>query len=157
MSDAVLRTQVAPLREYRDALSDVMVPIAGLEANDNSTLTPPQQPETRMFELPASVWRAMIACYATFLIALLGATGGAHAAFAIAISTIYVAMFFGTARVMLRHAPPQPGSPLKHRGAILQTASGCLARGEVYGQVLIVPATIAVFGIGICLISAILM
>lgn len=157
MSDAVLRTQAAPLGESRDALPDVVVPIAGLEANDNSALAAPQQPEAQMFELPATVWSAMIACYVTFLLALLGATGGTHAAFAIAISAIYVAMFFGTARVMLKHAPQQPRSPLDRRGAVLQTACGPLSRREVCGQVLIVPAAVAFFGIAISVISAIVM
>lgn len=158
MPDAVLRTQAAaPLREPRDALPDVLVPIAGLEANDNSALAAPQQPESRMFELPATVWGAMIACYATFLLALLGATGGTHAAFAIAISAVYVTMFFGTARVMLKHAPSQPRSPLDRRDAVLQTAYGPLSRGEVCGQVLIVPAAVAFFGIAISVISALSM
>ena len=103
MPDTVLRTKSAVQPpEALDALPDVLVPLPALEANDNEALRQAQQPESRMFELPASAWRAMIACYAIFLIALLGATGGAHAAFAIAISAIYVTMFFGTARVMLR-------------------------------------------------------
>ncbi len=96
MPDTVLRTQSAtPIPESLDALSDVLVPIPALEANDNEAPRQAQQPESRMFELPGSVWGAMIACYAIFLIALLGATGGAHAAFAIAISAIYVTIFFG--------------------------------------------------------------
>lgn len=158
MPDTVLRTQsAAPLPESLDALPDVLVPIPALEANDNEAPRQAQQPESRIFELPASVWRAMIACYAIFLIALLGATGGAHAAFAIAISAIYVTMFFGTARVMLRQAPSQPRSVLDRPGTVLQTAYGPLARKEVYGQVLIVPAAVAFFGIGISVISAVVM
>lgn len=158
MPDAVLRTQAAaPLPEARDVQPDVLVPIAGLEANDNSTLAARQQPESRMFELPTTVWGAMFACYAIFLLALLSATGGAHASFAIVISAVYVTMFFGTARVMLKHASPQPRSPLDRRGAVLQTAYGPLARGEVYGQVLIVPASVAFFGVAISAISALSM
>ena len=150
MPDTVLRTQsAAPLPESLDALPDVLVPIPALEANDNEAPRQAQQ--------SASVWRAMIACYAIFLIALLGATGGAHAAFAIAISAIYVTMFFGTARVILRQAPPQPRSVLDRPGTVLQTAYGPLARKEVYGQVLIVPAAVAFFGIGISVISAVVM
>lgn len=158
MPDAVLRTQAAaPLPEARDVQPDVLVPIAGLEANDNSTLAARQQPESRMFELPTTVWGAMFACYAIFLLALLSATGGAHAAFAIVISAVYVTMFFGTARVMLKHASPQPRGPLDRRGAVLQTAYGPLARSEVYGQVLIVPASVAFFGVAISAISALSM
>ena len=158
MPDTVLRTQSAtPLPEAVDTLRDVLVPIPALEANDNEASRQAQQPESRMFELPASVWRAMIASYAIFLVALLGATGGAHAAFAIAISAIYIIMFFGTARVILRQAPPQSRSVLDRPGTVLQTAYGPLARKEVYGQVLIVPAAVAFFGIGISVISAVIM
>ena len=65
MPDTVLRTQsAAPLPESLDALPDVLVPIPALEANDNEAPRQAQQSESRMFELPASVWRAMIACYA---------------------------------------------------------------------------------------------
>lgn len=157
MPDTVRRAKPAtPLTKPRAAGPDVLVPLPALEANDNEASTP-QQPESRMFELPASVWGAMIVCYAIFLTALLGATGGPHAAFAIAISVIYVTMFFGTASVMLRQAPPQPRSALDRPGAVLQTACGPLARGEVYGQVLIVPAAVAFFGIAISIISAVAM
>ena len=156
MSDAALEVPATtPLREKRDSAPDVLVPLARIEANDNEAVAASQQSEARMFELPANVWRAMIACYAVFLLALLGATGGAHAGFAIAIAAIYVAMFFGTARTMLRQSLPQSHSALERRGAVLQTAYGPLARNEVYGQVLIVPAAVAFFGIGIAGIAAV--
>ncbi len=156
MSDAVLPLPArSPLHDKRNPSPDVLVPLARIEANDNQAVAAPQQPEARMFELPANVWRAMIACYAVFLLALLGATGGAHAGFAIAISAIYVAMFFGTARTMLRQSPPQPRSALERWGGVLQTAYGPLARNEVHGQVLIVPSTVAFFGIGIAVIAAV--
>ena len=157
MSDATHRTLAPPLRQPSDAPPDVLVAITGLEANDNGAPVTKQQPEIRMFELPALVWRIMVACYATFLLALLGATGGSHAFFAITISAVYVAMFFGTARVMLKQALPQPRSPLDRRVAALQTAYGPLPRGEVYGQVLIVPAAVAVFGIAISIVAALVM
>lgn len=156
MSDAVVRTHAAaPLSEALNALPGVLAPIAPLEANDNEAPAAPQQPESRMFELPASIWGAMIACYVTFLLALLGATGDADATFAIAISAIYLTMFFGTAGVMLRHAPPQARSVLDHPDSVLQTAYGPLNRRGVYVQVLIVPAAVAFFGIAICIISAV--
>lgn len=156
MSDAVLQLPAnTPLRDKRNPSPNVVVPLARIEANDNEAVFAPQQPEARMFELPANVWRAMIACYAVFLLALLGATGGAHAGFAIAIAAIYIAMFFGTARTMLRQSPPQPRSALERREAVLQTAYGPLARDEVFGQVLIVPAAVAFFGVGIAVIAAV--
>lgn len=156
MSDAVLQLSAStPLRDRRNPSADVLVPFARIEANDNETVAARQQPEARMFELPANVWRAMIACYAVFLLALLGATGGGHAGFAIVIATIYVAMFFGTACVMLRQSLPQPRSALERRGPVLHTAYGPLARAEVYGQVLIVPAAVAFFGVGIAVITVV--
>ena len=156
MSDAVLRSQVAtPASEPDNPRSKALVSVAPIEANDNETHSPRLRPEARMFELPALIWGSMIGSYAIFLLALLGATGGDHAAFAIAISAIYVTMFFGTARTMLRQAPQQPRSVLSRAGSVLQTAYGPLPKGAVYGQVLIVPAVVAFFGIGICVISAV--
>ena len=158
MSDASLQiAESKPLDDYGIPPSGVLVPLVRIESNDNEAVAVPQQPETRMFELPANIWRAMIACYAVFLVALLVATSGAHAGFAIVIAALYVAMFFGAARVMLRQAPPQPRSPLECWGAVLQTAYGPLKRAEVYGQVLIVPAAVAFFGIGIAVIAAVVM
>jgi hypothetical protein len=156
MSDVARK--VPAITSQRDTLKpspEVFVSLAHIEANDNETNAPPQQPEPRMFEMPAAVWRAMITCYTIFLLALLGATGGAHAAFAIAISAVYVTMFFGTARAMLRQSAPQPRCALERPGAALQTAFGPLTRGEVYAQVLIVPAAVAAFGIAIASIGAV--
>lgn len=108
--------------------------------------------ERRTFELPASVWQVMTACYAVFLIALLASTGGARAGFAIAVSAIYVAMFFGTARMIARQGPPQDPSPVHSSRTHLQTAFGPMSRGAVFGQILIVPLAAAVFGLAIAMI-----
>jgi hypothetical protein len=121
------------------------------EANDNR---PRQGPETRMFELPSEVWVVMVGCYGVFLLALLGATGDAGASFAIAISAVYIAMFFGTGRAMLRQGPAQPRSPLEQSNARLQTQFGSLSKWEVYLQVLIVPGAVAFFGVAVAVIGA---
>lgn len=156
MPNAVLRAQAAtPLSQPLHSPVELPISVALPEANDNKVPAAPQQPECRMFELPLAIWGAMIGCYATFLLALLGATGGAKATFAIVISAVYVTMFFGTARVMLRQASPQPRSVLERPGSALQTACGPMSRADVYGQVLIVPGTVAFFGIAISIISAI--
>lgn len=153
MPEALLRSQLVPVQDDR---GDTPRPslIVEPEANDNVRFL---APESRLFELPSAVWITMIGSYVVFLLALLGATGGASAAFAIAISATYVAMFFGTARALLRQAPAQADSPLQRSGAVLQTAFGPLSRREVYGQVLIVPVAVAFFGIAIAIISATLM
>ena len=80
MSDAVLRSQVAtPASEPDNPRSKALVSVAPIEANDNETHSPRLCPEARMFELPALIWGSMIGSYAIFLLALLGATGGAVA------------------------------------------------------------------------------
>lgn len=140
--------------QYCDPLPDIPAVEVPAEVNDNEVVLAPLEGERRTFELPANVWRVMVGSYAIFLAALLGATGGGHAGFAIAISAIYVTMFFGTAHVILRQAPPQPRSPLERAGTVLQTVYGPLARHEVFGQVLIVPIAIAFFGVAIAVIRA---
>ncbi|NTZ42647.1 hypothetical protein G7A66_06015 [Altererythrobacter sp. SALINAS58] len=155
MSDAIRDLPARPLPlDSQEALPGVLVTLPHIEANDNEAFAASQQPEARLFELPSSIWLAMVACYAIFLVALLGATGGAHATFAIAIAGVYVAMFFGTARVMLRTAPPQPSTRLNRPGAVLETAFGPLARAEVYAQALIVPAGVAFFGVAVAIVRS---
>lgn len=142
------------LPQHLDPLLDLPSVDVPVEVNDNEVVVGPREGERRTFELPASVWKMMVASYGIFLAALLGATGGAHAGFAIAISTIYVIMFFGTAYVISRQAPPQPSSPLERSGSVLQTVYGPMERSAVFGQVLIVPMAVAFFGIAIAIIRA---
>jgi len=108
--------------------------------------------ERRTFELPASVWQIMTACYGVFLIALLASTGGGRAGFAIAVSAIYIAMFFGTARMITLQGPRQDLAPVRNPGTHLQTAFGPMSRGAVFGQILIVPLAVAAFGIAIAIV-----
>jgi len=149
MSEALPAQIVTPQPVPQNAPLELVFP---LPLNDNETTIAPQEGERLMFELPRGVWRVMFACYAVFLIALLAATSGAHTGFAIAVSAIYVTMFFGTANVMLGQGPKQPASPLNNSGGRLQTIYGPLARSEVFGQVLIVPAAVAFFGIAVAVL-----
>ena len=108
----------------------------------------------RGFELPASVWIGMVSCYTVFLGSLLVATGGSgHARFAIVISAIYTAIYFGVARIGARQAGAELPSPLVRRQP-LQTWTGPMDKASVYGQVLIVPAAIAAFGLAMLIIIA---
>lgn len=151
MSEALPARDLNPLPVPHDAVAE---PLLLRPLNDNEPTVAPLEGERVMFELPSGVWRVMLACYAVFLIALFAATGGAHASFAIAVSAIYVMMFFGTAKVMLGQGPKQPSSPLNNSGGVLQTIFGPLARSEVFGQVLIVPASVALFGVSVAVIIA---
>ena len=118
-------------------------------------LTPgPVQPEWRRFELPRSVWAGMLASYAVFFVSITVATGGSgHALFAIAISVLYTAMFFGVARIIARQGGADGRSPLL-RGEALPTWCGPMQAKAVYGQILVVPMAVALFGVGIAVICA---
>lgn len=96
----------------------------------------------------------MTACYAVFLIALLASTGGGRAGFAIAVSAIYITMFFGTARMITLQGPQQDPAPVRNPGTHLQTAFGPMSRGAVFGQILIVPLAVAVFGLAVAIVIA---
>lgn len=156
MPEMLLKQTEARLRELRDPLQDLPSIVPTVEVNDNEVSAPPREGERQMFEMPSSVWWTMAGCYGIFLAALLGATGGAHASFAIAISLVFVTMFFGTARAMLRQAPPQLPRSLDRPGGVLQTAFGPLSHREVVAQVLVVPGVVAFFGIAIAILSVIL-
>jgi hypothetical protein len=133
-----------------------IIPSIQREANDNHTNIG-RVGERQTFELPRVIWQGMIACYAVFLTALLASIGGGRAGFAIAVSAVYVAMFFGTARVISRQSPPQKTSPLERSGAVLETAFGPLSRSAVFGQILIVPVAVALFGLAIAVVIAVVM
>lgn len=114
----------------------------------------PAQPENRRFELPGSVWAGMLASYAVFFASITMATGGSgRAVFAIIISILYTAMFFGVARIIARQAGPDGRSPLLGDRP-LQTWCGPMDSTAVYGQILVVPMAVAGFGLGIAVICA---
>lgn len=109
---------------------------------------PPRvQPEQRGFELPARVWQAMIACYGAFFLAMVTALGGSgKAMLSILVAVVYVAVFFGAARIVMRQNPARAISPLDRTG-VLATWCGPMDRKAVYGQILVVPLAVALFGI----------
>lgn len=146
MSEALRKTAPVPTAPPQDALRELLPPVRPAEVNDNEPKAAPRIGEQVGFEVPPAIWATMIACYVLFLALLLAATGGARAGFAIAISGVYVAMFFGTARAMLRQAPQQPQSPLARYGGKLATFYGPLGRSEVVAQMLVVPGAVVLFG-----------
>ena len=147
-----LEGAAAPATLRREHLHDLLPEIRPAESNDNLPVELQRVGERTGFEIPAWVWRSMVACYALFLAALLFATGGARAAFMIVISAGYVTMFFGLARVMLRFQSKQPASPIARSGGKLQTFYGPLGRKEVAVQMLIVPFAVALFGFSVLVI-----
>ncbi len=109
------------------------------------------------FELPSSVWLGMLACYGIFFMAIFAATGGSgHAIFAIVVSVLYSAMYFGLARILSGVGGQEKKSPLS-LGRGLQTWTGIMNRKAVFGQVLIVPISVAFFGVAIAIICMVIL
>ncbi len=140
-------------------MRDFAEPVDELETDALLSLLQPVTPALMApanpgFELPRGIWMGMLGSYVVFFIAIAAATGGsARAVFAIVISVLYAAMFFGTARLIARQAGDEARSPLE-RGKPLQTWCGPMEPKAVYGQVLVVPMAIASFAIGIAAITA---
>lgn len=144
----------APVRERPapDALRELLPEVRPAEDNDNDVVVRPRVGERTTFEMPRAMWAGMVACYALFLVTLLAATGGGRAAFVIAVSAVYVAVFFGTAKIGLRQQPQQAPSPLVKAGGKLQTIYGPLGLKEVAVQMLVVPGAVVLFGLSILVI-----
>jgi len=106
------------------------------------------------FQLPMSVWLLMCGCYVVFFGGMTAlVSGSGFALFMVAISILYAVMFFGTGTVLANLSGIRGSSPLD-RGEALPTWCGPMSRGSVYGQVLIVPAGIALFGMAVAIIGA---
>ena len=110
--------------------------------------------EVRTFELPASVWIAMFACYAIFFAALFVATGhGTAAIFALLVSIAYTVMYFGTAAILNgvgaaeRQVLP-PAGPFDG----FATQAGWMDNRAALAQILTVPVLLAVFACSFALI-----
>lgn len=113
---------------------------------------PTAQPEQRGFELPARIWQTMLACYGVFFLAMTTALGSSgKAMLSIVVSIVYVIVFFGAAKIVIRQNPAREPSPLDRTG-VLATWCGPMDRKAVYGQILVVPLAVALFGIAACAI-----
>ncbi|GGA02820.1 hypothetical protein T8S45_03295 [Blastomonas marina] len=127
--------------------------IHAVDALVTPVAAPPVAPANQGFQLPARVWLAMLGCYAAFFTALAIATSASgKALFAIAISVLYTAIYFGVARIGAAQAGPEAQSPLDC-GEPLQTWTGPMDAISVYAQILIVPLAVAGFGIGVAVIA----
>jgi hypothetical protein len=143
----------AELLTVADATSDE--PLAG-PAGPGPSATP--QPEHSGMEIPGWVWTTMMIGYAMFFLAIFAATGGGRSAnFAIAVSILYTAMYFGTARALLKvrknEARPFTASPAR----FLQTWTGPMSEGAVAAQMLVVPVVIGLFAVVFAIIRAIIL
>ncbi len=124
-------------------------------ASDQEAVAAParQQPCSEGFQLPGAIWRAMFACYAIFIASLALATGGSSAArFVIAISALFMLVYFSAATILTALG----GSDRRKadKSEPLQTLNGPLGIGAVRVQVLTIPAALATFGIGLLIVTS---
>lgn len=137
----------------RDDSNDQEVELAALDSQQIPPASALAAPGNPGFQLPRGVWIAMLGCYAVFLAAVLLATRGSREAlFAIVISALYTLVYFGVARIGARQAGAEDPSPLT-RGKPLATWTGPMDAKAVYGQVLIAPLAVALFGIAVLAIT----
>lgn len=131
--------------EVQDVLPDASPPAAAVQ--------PIVQPG---FQLPASIWQAMIACYVIFFTAMAVLVGsGGFALFMVAISIFYTVVYF-SAGALLALLPGLPDNSPLDEGRPLDTWCGPMDRKAVWGQVLVVPVGIAFFGTCVALLSKVL-
>ena len=132
--------------------------IYGAEVDIHSAAQPRFEPSAPIvqpgFQLPASVWKLMIGCYGIFFSGMTAlVVGSGYALFMVVISVLYAVVFFATSMVLANLAGESDRSPLDN-GLALPTWCGPMSSGAVYGQVLIVPVGIALFGTAVAVIGA---
>lgn len=125
---------------------------------DEAPIAAPSKPDPRPivqpgFQLPASIWTMMGACYVIFFGAMAGlAADSGFALFMVLISALYTLMYFATGTILAALPGNLGRSPLDE-GRPLPTWTGPMGKSAVMGQVLIVPFGIALFGTAVMLIS----
>jgi len=126
----------------------------------DAVVEPPRRPVpgARSFELPRGVFVAMGCAYAAFLVEMAVAFGtGTGMPLLLAVCAVYLAVYLGTPAVFgavrTGAAAPKPSfARLRSRG--LDTLVGRMGVGAVIGQVLIVPACVAGFGLAVLVVVA---
>ena len=124
----------------------------------DAVVEPPRRPVpgARSFELPGRIFVAMALAYVVFLGAMTAAFGsGEGLLLLLAICVVYLLMYLGTPVLFAAvdtgvRTPLLDWAKLKRRG--LDTACGPMSAGAVVGQVLIVPACVAAFGLAVLVI-----
>jgi hypothetical protein len=137
----------------QERLDEIYSSEAQFHEIDLPQVRPPVSVVQPGFQLPASVWKLMVACYVIFfggMTALVAGSG--YALFMVVISALYAVVFFGTGTILANLSGENDRSPLDD-GQALPTWCGPMSRGAVYGQVLIVPIGIAMFGVAVALIG----
>ncbi len=128
------------------------------QADPAATARTGLQSEHAGLQLPRWIWRAMALCYAAFFAGLLAAAGhDAEARFALVVSFLYALVYFGVGSLLFRLKPADRQTPAWTRQAPLETATGPMDARSVAGQVLAIPACIALFGLGCALVRTLIL
>lgn len=113
------------------------------------------QPEKTDLEMPKSIWIAMFAGYVVFFAGLIAATARDNGTiFVIIISILYSLIYFGVASVLFNQNRPEQASLFARGLGPLATYTGSMDKGAVVGQVLTIPACLALFGVTMAIFRA---
>ncbi|MCL4671586.1 hypothetical protein [Qipengyuania zhejiangensis] len=124
--------------------------------NTSSEPSGPAQPEHSDMEFPAWIWAVMFAGYGVFFVCMILATGNdLHALFAIIVSIGYTVIYFAAASILVGLKPSRRRSDFARGVAPLQTYTGPMSMKAVFGQVLVIPICLALFGFAVVIIRAI--
>lgn len=135
------------------AFDDTAVPAAITPDTDIQIV----QAEMTDLEMPASIWIMMFAAYAIFFGGLIAATAHDNGtAFVIVISILYTMMYFGVASVLFKQNNPEQPSLFARGLAPLQTYTGPMGKSAVVGQVLTIPACLAIFGVAMAIFRSVI-
>lgn len=115
-------------------------------------------PEHNDMEFPSWIWVMMFVGYGLFFICMILATGSdSGALFAITVSVAYTVMYFATAGILVGLKPATHKSSFARGLAPLQTYTGSMSAEAVVSQVLVIPFCLALFGVAIVCIRAVVM
>ena len=113
------------------------------------------QPEKTDLEMPKSIWITMFAAYVVFFAGLIAATARDNATiFVIIVSILYTLMYFGVASVLFNQNRPEQTSLFERGLGPLATYTGSMDKEAVIGQVLTIPACLALFGVTMAIFRA---
>ncbi len=115
---------------------------------------PARYSESSSFGLPGWMWGLFFGSYAVFFAALALATArDGYTIFAVVVSVLYTAMFFGTNAVMQALGKRSP-QPFERGEPVLDTWTGPMSTTTVAAQVLTIPILFAFFAIVIVVMRA---
>lgn len=110
--------------------------------------------EGSSFDLPGWMWGLFFGAYALFFGALALATArDGYTVFALVVSVLYTAMFFGTAAVLQGLGKGKPRG-FERGEPMLDTWTGPMSTASVAAQVLTIPVLFAFFAVAIVIMRA---